>query len=88
MLTLSRMSLLWVAHRLGWGVPFPKVCHTFPTMMKDFAQLCLAPIRSGKYSNPVTHLLKSTDMGIFSPEITKFCYLSKVLYVRKLHSPN
>ena len=35
-LTLFRMGIFGAAH--GWGVckkvPFPKICHTYPTMLK------------------------------------------------------
>ena len=41
MLTLSRMGSFWAAHGRGAGgqtppppPPLPKICHTFPTMMK------------------------------------------------------
>ena len=35
-LTLFRMGLFWAAHRGGGGflAPLPKICLTYPTMMK------------------------------------------------------
>ena len=41
----------------GWLlVPLPKICHTYPTIMK---------LGSKKYTNHVTHLLRSADSNIF-----------------------
>ena len=33
-LTLFRMGIFGVAHGWGGGVPLPKICHTYPTVMK------------------------------------------------------
>ena len=34
-LGIFRMGLFWAAHRWGWQkAPFPKICHTYPTIMK------------------------------------------------------
>ena len=38
---------------------------------------------SKKYINHVTHPMISADIGIFSPEITIFCYIKKYTY--RLH---
>ena len=39
--------------------------------------------KSKKYMNHVTHPLGSADISIFSPKITKFCYIKKYRY--RLH---
>ena len=44
------------------------------------AQLYLTQRRSKKYMNHVTHPLSSADISIFSPEISKFCYIKKYRY--------
>ena len=46
----------------------------------NFAQLYLTQRRSKKYMNHVTHPLSSADISIFSPEISKFCYIKKCRY--------
>ena len=33
-LTLFRMGIFGAAHGWGGGVPLPKICHTYPTVMK------------------------------------------------------
>ena len=43
----------------------------------NFAQLYLTQRRSKKYMNHVTHPLSSADISIFSPKISKFCYIKK-----------
>ena len=64
-------------------LPLPKICHTYPTMMKLGAVILLPKEDSKKYMNHVTHLLTSADISIFSPEISKFCYIKKYRY--RLH---
>ena len=59
--------------------PLPKICHTYPTMMK-LGKLYLTQRRCKKYMNHVTHLLSSAEISIFSPEISKFCYIKKDRY--------
>ena len=49
----------------------------------NLAQLYLTQRRSKKYMNHVTHPLSSADISIFSPEISKFCYIKKYRY--RLH---
>ena len=46
-------------------------------------QLYLTSRRSKKNMNLVTHTLSSADISIFSPEISKFCYIKKYRY--RLH---
>ena len=72
------MGLFGAAH--GWGegkkAPFPKTCHTYPAMIKLGTVIpYLKKIQ--KYINHVTHPLSSADISIFSPEITRFCYIKK-----------
>ena len=82
-LTLFMMGIFGAAH--GWGgqkCPFPKICHTYPTMMK-LGTVTLTQRRSKKYINHVTQPLSSADISIFSPKISKFCYIKKYRY--RLH---
>ena len=46
----------------------------------NLAQLYLTQRRSKNYMNHVTHHLSSADISIFSPEISKFCYIKKYIY--------
>ena len=85
LLTLFRMGifgLLTDGGGRGKKAPLSKICHTYPTMMKLGTVIpYLKKIQ--KYMNHVTHALSSTDISIFSPEITKFCYIKKYRY--RLH---
>ena len=56
--------------------PFPKICHTYPTMMK-LGTVVPYLKKIQKYINYVIHPLSSADIMIFSPEISKFCYIKK-----------
>ena len=84
-LTLFRMDIFGAAH--GWGVrakrlPLLKICHTYPTMMKHGTVIpYLRKIQ--KYMNYVTQHFSSAYISIFSPEISKFCYIKKYRY--RLH---
>ena len=77
-LTLFRMGIFWGTH--GWGVggggggkvPLLKICHTYPTMINQ------SYIK--KYINHVIHALIFADVSIFSPRISKFCYIKKYRY--------
>ena len=68
-LTLLKMGLQ------GWGVekrlPLPKICHTYPAIMKLGTVIPYLK----KNINHVTQPLSSNDISIFSPEISKFCYI-------------
>ena len=61
---------------LGWEggrlkAHLPKICHTHPTMMKPGTVIpYLKKIK--KYMNQMTQPLTSTEISIFSPEISKF----------------
>ena len=64
-----------------FGPTIPKICHTYPMQWWNLAQLYLTQIRSKKYMNHVTHPLSSADISIFSPKISKFCYIKKSTYI-------
>ena len=56
--------------------PLPKICNTYPTMMKLGTVIpYLKKIQKTYESRDTT--LSSADMTIFSPEISKFCYIKK-----------
>ena len=64
-------------------LPLPKISDTYPTMMKHGTVIPYLR-RSKKYLNHVTQTpLSSADISIFSPEISKFCYIKKHRY--RLH---
>ena len=67
------MGLFGAAHGWGWGggegskksPPLPKICHTYPIMMKlDILIPYLKKIQK-KYIDHVTHPLSSADISIF-----------------------
>ena len=62
--------------------PLPKICCTYPTLMK-LGTVIPYPKKIQKYMNHVTQPLSSADISIFSPEISKFCYIKKYRY--RLH---
>ena len=61
------------AHRQKRGQkgPYPKICHTYPTMMK-----LVSYTLPKEDMNHMTHQLGSADQH-FSLEISKFCYIKK-----------
>ena len=62
----------------GKKVPIPKICHTDFTMMKlGLVILRLKKIQKIYKWRDVTHILSSTDIRIFSQEISNFCYIKK-----------
>ena len=62
--------------RLGQKGLLPKICQTYPAMMKPSTVIpYLKKIQ--KYLNHVAHFLSIADMIIFSPEISSFCYIKK-----------
>ena len=74
-------SRIWGARR-GWKNPLPKICRTHFTMMKlgTLMPYLMKIQKIYKYINHVTHPLSSADITIFSPEISKFCYIEKYRY--------
>ena len=83
-LILFRMGFFRAAH--GWGrpkrSPLPKIRHTYPTMMK-VGTVIPYPKKIQKMYEPRDKPLISADISIFSPEISKFCYIKKYRY--RLH---
>ena len=72
------MGILGAVHRSGGrgvggggqkGPTLPKICHTYPTMMK-----------LGTVIPHVTHPLSSADVSNFLLEISKCCYIKKYRY--------
>ena len=75
------MGFFGAAHG-RWGckkATFPKICHTYPTMMK-LSTVTPYLNKIQKYMNYVTHPLISADISIFSPEISKFWSIKKYKY--------
>ena len=66
----------------GKKAPYPKIYHTYPTMMK-LGTVIPDLKKTQKYKNHVTNPLSSADISIFSLEITKFSYIRKYRY--RLH---
>ena len=60
----------------------PKIFHTDPTMKKIGTVISYLK-KIQEYMNHVTHTLSSADISIFSPEISKCCYIKKYRY--RLH---
>ena len=83
-LTLFKMGFFGAAQ--GWGegrnTRFSKICHTYPAMMKLSTVIPYLK-KNQKNMNHVTHPFSSADISIFSPEISKFCYIKKCKY--RLH---
>ena len=84
LLSLFRMGFFGAAH--GWGAtkrsPLPKICHKYAIVMKLGTIIPYLKMAQ-KYMNHVTHPVNSADISIFSPEISKFCYIRKYRY--RLH---
>ena len=76
------MGFFGAAH--GWGEPkrllFAKICHTYSTMMKLGSVIPYIKKIQKIYESRDTHPLSSAGIGIFSPEISKFCYIKKYRY--------
>ena len=62
-------------------LPIPKICHTYSTIMKLGTVIPYI-----KKANHVAQLLSSADISIFSPEISKFCYIKKYSYKLCFHT--
>ena len=66
-------GLLRGCSRMGGArAPLPKICHTYPIMMNDIAQLYLTQRRSKKYLNHMAHPLSSADISIFYRKSANF----------------
>ena len=78
------MGFFEAAHGLGvskWP-PSLKICHTFPTMMKLGTVIPYLKKIQKIYESRET-LPDPTNINIFSPEISKICYINKYRY--RLH---
>ena len=76
-------GLFWGCSRMGGGgQKCPHSLNSFTHILQlwNLAELYLTKRRSKKYMNHVTHSLSSADISIFSPEISKFCYINKYRY--------
>ena len=74
-LNLFMIGLFTATHK--WGKPkslFPKICHTYPPMMKLSTVISYLKNVQKIYKH-VTYSLKSADVSICSPEISKLCYI-------------
>ena len=67
----------------GKKAPLPKICHTYPTIMKLGTVIPYVKKIQKKYMNHVTHPLSSDDISSSSPEISKVCCINKYRY--RLH---
>ena len=68
-----------IQDEIFFGPPLPKIRHTYHAMMK-LGKIIPYLRRSKKCINHVTHLLSHADISLFSPEISKFCYIKKYTY--------
>ena len=59
--------------------PISKICHTYPTMMK-LATVIPYPKRIQKIYESRDTPTDVSDVSIFSPQISKFCYIKKYRY--------
>ena len=85
-LTLFRMGFFGAAHRRGGQKdPLPKICHTHSAVMKLGTVIPYLKKIQKIYESRDTPL-DSADISIFSPEISKFCYIKK--YRHRLHFDN
>ena len=83
-LTLFRMGFCRAAHRWGGEGGGQKSLPSLKPVTHILKLWKLGTvIPSKKYMNHVADLLSSADISIFSPEISKFCYIKKWRY--RLH---
>ena len=80
-LTLFRMGLFKAAHERGVTkkAPHPKVCQTYPTMMKLGTVVPYLKKIQKQYKSPDTPL-SFAENRIFLLEISNFCYIKKYRY--------
>ena len=73
----------WGCSRMGEGgkkhPSLPKICHTYPTMMKLSTVIPYLKKIQKIYKSHETSL-SSANISIFSPEISKCCYIEKYRY--------
>ena len=75
------MGFFGAAH--GWGAAKRLPSLKSVTSMMHLAQLYLTYGRCENYMNHKTYSLRFADISIFSPEISRFCYIKKYRY--RLH---
>ena len=88
LLTLFRMGFFGAAH--GWGgrgAKRPPSLKPFTHILQlwNLAHLYLTQRTAKKYMNHATHSLSSADISIFSPRMSKFCYIKKFVIWLKLY---
>ena len=73
MLTLFRMDFFRAAEEWGGGkkAPLPKICHTYPTMIKRGTVIPYLR-KMQKYKNHVTRRLNSAYTSIFHWKLANF----------------
>ena len=79
------MGIFGAAHRfveVGGAkmIPLPKIFHTYSTMMK-FGTVIRYIKKIQKVYESCDIPLSSADISIFSPEIRKFCYITKYRFI-------
>ena len=73
----------WGWSWMGGGakkLPFPKICHIYPAMMKPGTVIPYLRKTLKIYESRDTFPLSSAGISIFSQEINKFCYIRKYRY--------
>ena len=77
------MGCFEAPHGSGWWAAkrssLPKICHTYPTMMKLGSVIPYLKNFQKLYESRDTPL-GSADISIVLPEISKFCYIKKYRY--------
>ena len=76
-LNLFRMDLFGAVHRWRRKVPLPKICQTYPTMMKLGTLITYLKKIKKMYKSHETQPLNSADISIFLPEIRNFWHIKK-----------
>ena len=79
------MGIFGAAHRFVEGggakmIPLPKIFHTYSTMMK-FGTVIPYIKKIQKVYESCDIPISSADISIFSPGISKFCYIKKYRYI-------
>ena len=66
---------------MGNKTSFPKICFTYPTMMKLSTVIPYLKKIKKTYESRVTHLLTSADNNIFSPEMLYNLYQEVQIHI-------
>ena len=70
---------------MGGQPPLPKICHAYPTMMKLGTVIPYLKQIQKIYESRDTPLKFCWDR-IFSPDVSKFCYINKYRYCILTHN--